>query len=52
MFKERLYISEQNLAAATAHKQALQEQILKEVADSHERYRAVLEHSKQLEVGV
>ncbi|XP_068648450.1 mitotic spindle checkpoint protein MAD1 [Aristolochia californica] len=49
-FKDRLCIFEQELAAAKGREQALQEQLMKEVHDSQERYHALLNRYGELEL--
>ncbi|XP_078441259.1 mitotic checkpoint family protein isoform X1 [Wolffia australiana] len=49
-YKDQLRFNEQELAAAKGRENALQEQLLKEVTDSQERYRVQVQRCSELEV--
>lgn len=49
-FRDQFYYAEQELAAAKGREQALQEQLLKEVNDSHERIKKQIQSHSELEV--
>lgn len=49
-FRDQFYYAEQELAAAKGREQALQEQLLKEVNDSHERIKKQIQLHSELEV--
>lgn len=49
-FRDQFYYAEQELAAAKGREQALQEQLLKEVNDSHERIKKQIQSYSELEL--
>ncbi|KAK4766373.1 hypothetical protein SAY87_008015 [Trapa incisa] len=49
-FREQLLFAEQELAAAKGREQALQDQLLKEVNDSSERFKKQIQSYKEIEI--
>ena len=49
-FREQFFYAEQELAAVKGREKALQEQLLKEVNDSHERLKKQIQSHTELEV--
>lgn len=49
-FRQRILALEQELAASKGRENSLQERLLKEVSDSHNKYQQQATHSSELEV--